>query len=72
MNLRYRLARLERAQVQTPAWSIVCVDLDGLILDDESELIRPWIGRRADELPPSPYRQILCCVNPIVVRGPAD
>ena len=68
INVRGRMARLER-RCRSPASHIYSafVDLQGLILDDRSEAVRPWVGRHYSELP-DPV-SIVMGVDPLVVLG---
>ncbi|HYT92364.1 MAG TPA: hypothetical protein VEL76_26860 [Gemmataceae bacterium] len=51
MNLRNRLKRLEKLQPKGPTLWLVYVDEAGLILDDGSAEVKPWVGRHYSELP---------------------
>src|SRR5262249_30595832 len=67
-NLRSRVERLERT-VGPPSQDVYAafVDGEGRILDDGSEVIRPWIGRHHRELP-DPVT-VIGGVDPLVVLG---
>jgi hypothetical protein len=46
MRARQRLERLERLHPpDSPTLWLVCVDNEGIVLDDGSAGIRPWIGK---------------------------
>jgi hypothetical protein len=48
------LSRLEKLEKQFPPSNphppVVCVDADGIILDDMTAVAKPWIGKHLDEL----------------------
>jgi hypothetical protein len=67
-GIRRRLARLEQRCLPPPSnLSLVCVDEQGVMLDDRSEAVRPWVGRYCSELPESV--KVIVGVDPPVVLG---
>jgi hypothetical protein len=60
-TLRRRLERLEQSRPPAPHLYVACVDADGLVRDDRSDLCRRWVGRHYSELP-----------NPVTVVGGVD
>ena len=61
-NVRRRLGRLkQRCAPPLSPISIVCVDAEGRVLEQDSEALRPWVGRHHSELP-----------HPVTVLGGVD
>src|SRR6266542_2237814 len=54
MSLRQRLKRLEQVQREDSAITLLCVNEAGLVLDDDSDQIRPWVGKHYGEVPGTP------------------
>jgi hypothetical protein len=70
VNLRTRVAHLERTQSEASQPSLVCVDEEGCILDDGTSEMRPWIGKHHESLP-FPVT-VIGGVDPLVVLGLAS
>jgi hypothetical protein len=65
MSLRHRLKRLESAVPRGPVVWLVCVDEEGIVLDDGSAEVRPWVGRHVREVPGTP--KVLVGIDPLVL-----
>jgi hypothetical protein len=59
--------RVEAGHVRWQSDCHFCVDEQGVILDDRSEAVRPWVGRHCGELPR--WVQVVVGVDPLVVLG---
>ena len=67
-NVRRRLARLEQRCLPPPTHlGVVFLDEQGVVLDDRSEAVRPWVGRHGSELPRNV--KVIIGVDPLVVFG---
>jgi hypothetical protein len=60
--------RLKRALSPAPTLSLVCVDEEGIVLDDGSGEIRPGIGKHHSAVPGNP--KVIVGVDPLEVLGP--
>jgi hypothetical protein len=69
-NLRRRLDRLVRSRPPAPRLYIACVDGEGRVVDDGTDVCRPWVGRHYTELPATV--QILHSVDPREIVGTAE
>ena len=67
-NVRRRLARLEQLCLPPPTHlGVVCTNEQGVILDDRSEGVRPWVGRHYSELPRNV--KVIIGVDPLEIFG---
>ena len=67
MSLRHRLKRLEQGRRDIAALWLVCVDEQGIVLDDSSAEIQPWVGRHYGAVPGTP--KVIVGVDPLEVLG---
>ena len=68
MSVRQRLRRLERLHPpDSPTLWLVCVDNEGIVLDDGSAGVRPWIGKHYSAIPR--IGQLIIGIDPLVVLG---
>ena len=67
-NVRRRLARLEQRCLPPPTHlGVVFLDEQGVVLDDRSEAVRPWVGRHGSELPRNV--KVVIGVDPLEIFG---
>ena len=68
MRARQRLQRLERLRPpDSPTLWLVFVDEEGIVLDDGSVGVRPWIGKHYSAIPR--IGKLIIGVDPLVVLG---
>ena len=67
MSLRNRLKSLEQIQRDDFAIRLLSVNEAGLVLDDGSDPIRPWIGRHYSAVPDN--CKVIVGVDPLVMLG---
>jgi hypothetical protein len=65
VSLRHRLQPLEEARQEKAAIWLLCVDEQGLVLDDGSAAIRPFVGKHYSAVPGNP--KLVVVIDPMVV-----
>ena len=66
-SLRRWLKRLEPVRWEEAALWLLCVDERGLVLNDGSDPLRPFVDKHYNTLPGNP--RVLVGVDPLEVRG---
>jgi hypothetical protein len=68
MSVRQRLRRLQRLHPpdSRTLW-LVCVDNEGIVLDDGTAGVRPWIGKHYSAIPR--IGKLIIGIDPLVVVG---
>jgi hypothetical protein len=68
MRVRQHLRRLERLHPpDSPTLWLVCVDNEGIVLDDGTAGVRPWIGKHYSAIPR--IGKLIIGIDPLVVLG---